>query len=137
MIIADPSQLKWLLILPALGGMFWLGTKLKYKKMSLFYSNTPFKLQSYKKELILLSLVFLSLIFAKTQPQYGQKWTHTYKSSMDIVIALDLSSSMLATDTQPNRLSRAKQEIQLLLQKLTAHRVALMDLQKQHLRMFP
>ena len=56
---------------------------------------------------------------------------------MDIVIALDLSSSMLATDTQPNRLSRAKQEIQLLLQKLTAHRVALISLQKQHLRMFP
>ena len=85
--------------------------------MTLFYSNTPFKLQSYKKEFILLSLAFLSLIFAKTQPQYGQKWTHTYKSSsMDIVIALDLSNSMLATDTQPNRLSRAKQEIQLLLQ---------------------
>ncbi len=125
MIIADPTQLQWLILLPIVSGIFWFGTKLKHKKMSLFYSHTTFTLNSYKKELILVIFVILALILAKTQPQYGQKWTHTYKSSMDIVIALDLSTSMLATDTQPNRLSRAKQEVQLLLQKLTAHRVAL------------
>src|SRR5262249_56352408 len=44
---------------------------------------------------------------------------------IDIVIALDASKSMLATDVLPNRLSRAKTQIAALLDNLSTNRVGI------------
>ena len=43
----------------------------------------------------------------------------------DIVVALDVSRSMLAEDAAPNRLARAKADIREFLDRVTAHRVGL------------
>ena len=44
---------------------------------------------------------------------------------IDIIIALDVSNSMLAEDIKPNRLERAKQELSRLLDKLENDRIGL------------
>lgn len=55
---------------------------------------------------ILLSLSFLILAIAR--PQSSNSWSNVTTEGIDIVIALDISSSMLAMDFQPNRLEAAK-----------------------------
>lgn len=50
---------------------------------------------------------------------------HEGVPSADIVVALDVSKSMLATDAPPNRLARAKAELSELTQKMQGHRIAL------------
>lgn len=60
---------------------------------------------------ILLSLVFISL----AGPSWKQKPTPVIQTGDDVVIILDLSLSMLATDVAPDRLTKAKQKLQDLL----------------------
>ena len=51
----------------------------------------------------------LALLFvAWANPQYGVKSTTAKQLSSDVMIALDVSNSMYATDVQPSRLERAK-----------------------------
>ena len=66
-------------------------------------------------------------IFALMRPQTKGEVTTVKagKIAADIVIALDVSKSMLAEDAAPNRLSRAKAEISAMLDHLSGHRVGL------------
>jgi Ca-activated chloride channel family protein len=74
----------------------------------------------------LLSIVsLLLLIIAWGNPQWGvRKETGTRKSA-DIMIALDVSNSMLAEDTPPSRLDKAKQLALKLIQSLKGERIGL------------
>ncbi|MFY9150651.1 MAG: VWA domain-containing protein [Prolixibacteraceae bacterium] len=56
--------------------------------------------------MFVLSLSFLILALAR--PQSSNSWSNVTTEGIDIVIALDISSSMLAMDFQPNRLEAAK-----------------------------
>ncbi len=73
--------------------------------------------------LVLLAIVFT--ILALSGPQYGFKWQEIERKGIDIIIALDCSRSMLATDIKPTRLDRAKREIVDLLNMLQGDRVGL------------
>lgn len=83
-----------------------------------------------KRTLVKLTLVLLSLlcgVFALTRPQAaGQTETVTAgKPAADVMFVLDVSRSMLAEDAAPNRLARAKAEINQLVSRLSEHRVGL------------
>ena len=67
----------------------------------------------------------LLAVVAMAGPQYGFHWQQIERRGVDIIIALDCSRSMLATDIQPNRLDRAKREIYDLLNMLEGDRVGL------------
>ncbi len=73
----------------------------------------------------ILILVLASLVFAIARPQYGSKTEESERESAEIVIALDVSNSMLAEDIKPNRLERAKQAIVRLLQKTKDDKIGL------------
>ncbi len=63
-----------------------------------------------------LALLAVScLLLALAQPQYGFVWEEVKQRGLDIVLAIDTSRSMLTTDVQPNRLTRAKLAAQDLL----------------------
>jgi Ca-activated chloride channel homolog len=64
-------------------------------------------------------------VLALTGPQYGFHWQEIERKGIDIVIALDCSRSMLATDIKPTRLDRAKRKIRDLLNMLQGDRVGL------------
>ncbi len=73
----------------------------------------------------LFLLAFSSLIMAAVNPQIGFKTEETKSKGIDIVIALDVSRSMLAEDIRPNRMDRAKMAVSRLIDRLDNDRVSL------------
>ncbi|MFQ5449056.1 MAG: VWA domain-containing protein [Nitrospinaceae bacterium] len=74
---------------------------------------------------VLLVISVLFLVFATTQPRWGFEWQELRQEGVDIIVALDVSSSMLAEDIKPNRLDRAKRKISDLIQMLEGDRIGL------------
>ena len=64
-------------------------------------------------------------ITALARPQYGRLEEPVFDQSREILLAIDLSRSMLTPDVKPSRLERAKLLIQSLLEKLAGERVGL------------
>jgi Ca-activated chloride channel family protein len=53
-------------------------------------------------------LVIASVIFVLARPQSTNRWQNVTTEGIDIIVALDISSSMLAQDLRPNRLEASK-----------------------------
>ncbi len=70
-------------------------------------------------------IAIASLLVAFAAPQIGTRLKEVKKKGIDIVIALDVSNSMLAEDIKPNRLQKAKYEIARLIDKLGQDRIGL------------
>jgi Ca-activated chloride channel homolog len=68
--------------------------------------------------------VFLCLL-ALARPQWGFEWEEVKRAGLDILLAIDVSKSMLATDIKPNRLERAKFAVKDLVKKLNGDRIGL------------
>lgn len=76
-----------------------------------------------KQSLRLLALALLLL--AAARPQWGYEWEPVRQRSLNILVALDTSNSMLAADLKPNRLQQAKWGIRDLLNQLNGDRIGL------------
>ncbi len=74
---------------------------------------------------ILFILAFISLTLAAVNPQIGFKTEEAKREGIDIVIALDVSRSMLAEDIRPNRIDRAKLAVSRLIDRLENDRVGI------------
>ena len=85
----------------------------------LFSTSRPFLKFS------LVSLVFVLLIIALARPQFGSKLKEVKREGIELIIALDVSNSMLANDITPNRLERAKQAINTLVTKMKDDKIGL------------
>ncbi|MEE8400018.1 MAG: VWA domain-containing protein [Desulfobacterales bacterium] len=79
--------------------------------------------RAMKAALMLAALLFV--IIALSGPQYGYRWQEVQQRGIDIIVALDCSRSMLATDIKPTRLDRAKREVYDLLALLKGDRIGL------------
>lgn len=66
------------------------------------------------------------LAFAAARPQWGRKDEKVFTRGRNLIIALDVSRSMLAQDVHPNRLERAKTDIMDLIEDLNGDRAALL-----------
>jgi Ca-activated chloride channel family protein len=74
------------------------------------------------------SLWFIALFFlivALARPQWGSQVEYIERRGVEIMIALDVSESMLAEDFRPNRLARAKLEITELMDQLEGNELGL------------
>src|SRR5262249_13856998 len=67
----------------------------------------------------------LALVVALAGPMWGFRWQEVHRQGIDLIVALDTSRSMLATDVKPNRLARAKLAVQDVLQELHGDRIGL------------
>lgn len=76
-----------------------------------------------KFALLLLALVLL--IFAAARPQFGQKEQTIKRQGIEVMVALDISNSMLAEDVAPSRLDRAKQMLSKLIDKMSEDKIGL------------
>jgi Ca-activated chloride channel homolog len=65
------------------------------------------------------------LIVAAARPQWGKLDEPVFDQAREILIGIDLSRSMLATDVRPSRLERAKLLVTSLLERLAGERVGL------------
>ncbi|MDX1285526.1 MAG: VWA domain-containing protein [Draconibacterium sp.] len=72
--------------------------------------KAPMTIRHYLRHLVFISLLasigFFVVVLAR--PQSSTNWENVTTEGIDIVIALDISSSMLAKDFQPDRLEAAK-----------------------------
>ncbi|MCC7196536.1 MAG: VWA domain-containing protein, partial [Gemmatimonadaceae bacterium] len=68
--------------------------------------------------------LFLAVV-ALARPQWGRLEEPVFDQAREILLAIDLSRSMLTPDVKPSRLARTKLLIQSLLEKLSGERVGL------------
>lgn len=74
---------------------------------------------------ILILLGVIALIFVIAGPQYGSKLQLEKRKGIEVIIALDVSNSMLARDIKPSRLERAKQAISRMIDQLEDDKLGL------------
>ncbi len=74
---------------------------------------------------ILLLLGFALLFISWANPQWGNRKQKVTAKSSDVILALDISQSMLADDISPNRMERSKQFLKELIKKLRGDRIGL------------
>jgi len=79
----------------------------------------------------------LLLLVAAARPQWGSEERIVFQRGRDLIIALDVSRSMLARDAHPDRLQRAKADIQDLLRELRGDRVGLMAFRGHAVQLCP
>jgi Ca-activated chloride channel family protein len=131
-------HLLWLLAVPA-GLLVWelvrtrrsasvvhpkiLRAEAGLRSVSLLGEASP-SAASSKRRILLCAGVALSVV-ALARPQWGRLDEPVFDQSREIIIALDLSRSMLSPDVKPSRLERSKLLIQSLLDKLSGERVGL------------
>ena len=78
-----------------------------------------------KSRLWLRILALAMLIFALARPQWGFHWEEVRRKGLDMVVVLDTSRSMMASDIKPTRLQQAKWGVRDLLRNLHGDRVGL------------
>jgi len=114
---ANPQFLLLLLILPAM--VYWylqrqrlqkVSASIRYSTLGIVKSVKASPKRRLRHLLFVLRVVAVSfLIIALARPQSGQKDSEVTTEGVDIILAMDISSSMLAEDFRPqNRLEAAK-----------------------------
>lgn len=76
-------------------------------------------------KMILSSLALMIVVFILARPQFGSKLEMVKTEGVEIVIALDVSNSMLARDINPSRMDKAKMILSKLLDDLENDKVGL------------
>lgn len=129
---AEPVYFYGLLMIPVLIILFWLMLAWKKRAMKKFgESNLVSRLMpdvSGSKlhfKFILMLLAYIFIIVGLANPQIGSKLEKVERKGIDIVIAIDVSNSMLAEDIKPNRLQRARQAISKLVDELQNDRIGI------------
>lgn len=73
--------------------------------------------------LLMLALALLALMLAR--PQFGMIKEVNKQRGIEVIISLDVSNSMLATDVSPNRLERSKQVVSHLVDRMRDNKIGL------------
>jgi Ca-activated chloride channel family protein len=125
MTFANPQFLIALLLVPATGLLIlWAG---RQRRQGLARLGNPVLVQRLianvnwqgrRQRAALLLLVLALLIVAVARPQWGNEVREIQQQGLQVMVALDVSQSMLAQDVTPSRLERAKLEIADLSQRL-------------------
>jgi Ca-activated chloride channel family protein len=126
-------QLLWaLLLIPVLVGVYFyarrkkqiafkkIGDEALVKELTASYNRSSF----WKKFVLVITAMALILVsIANLRSQEGAQ--KISRNGIDVMIALDVSKSMLAKDIQPNRLERAKQLLNRLIDKMSNDRIGI------------
>ncbi|OPX39885.1 MAG: hypothetical protein B1H11_01785 [Desulfobacteraceae bacterium 4484_190.1] len=80
--------------------------------------------RGFIKDLLLIFSLGL-MIFALTGPRWGSHYEEVTQKGVDIMLAVDISQSMLVEDIKPDRLERSKREIMDFLKVVQGDRVGL------------
>ena len=111
---ANPEYLYLLLlIVPLVGWYIWRDKKAHASIQvstlkSLTKAPKTYKYYFRHALLVLRVLAIVFLVIALARPQSSNDWKNVSSEGIDIVMSLDISSSMLAQDFEPNRLEAAK-----------------------------
>jgi Ca-activated chloride channel homolog len=132
MTFGSPAYFWLMLCIPALIGLFilvhqWkLSAFKRFASLALMQRLTPEKIlrQQVIKWVLFTAFVFFA-VFALTRPRFGVKMEIVERKGVDVIVALDISKSMLAQDVAPDRLERAKFETAKLIDLLKGDRIGI------------
>ena len=128
----EPAYLWLLLAVPAIAVLGLVAGRLRRRRLektiepALLPALVPDKLPGLaatKQALLLLGLALL--LVAAARPKWGEQLQLYKGRGIDVVIALDASKSMYAEDVKPNRLDRAKAELEALIDGLSGNAVGI------------
>lgn len=132
MIFANPQFLLALLLIPAVG-LFLLWSRSKQQQamaqlgdhalIQRLSANINWRGRRWQNAFRLLALTLI--IVALARPQWGSEVREIEQEGLQVMVALDVSQSMLAQDIKPSRLERAKLEIADLMERLDGDEVGL------------
>ena len=129
---AKPEYLLLLVTIPAVGMLMYYASKKRKQSLSKLgespllrrlTSSINWRGRRWKNVLLLMSLTFLILALAR--PQWGSEVREIDQEGLQVMVALDVSHSMLAQDIKPTRLDRAKLEIADLMKQLSGDEIGL------------
>ena len=72
------------------------------------YAPKSWKVRLMPLQMILRLVAFTLLVVALARPQTSNSWKNRQSEGIDIMLAMDVSTSMLAEDLKPNRIEAAK-----------------------------
>ena len=129
---ATPGYLYLLLLLPLLAGLYVYAVRSRRRALERFADEavlpglmpeaSPVRL---RLKFVLLCLGLGFIILALARPQFGSKLREVTRQGVEIMLAVDVSNSMLAQDFEPSRLERTKSAIDRLAEKLHEDRIGL------------
>lgn len=129
---ANPGFLYLLLLLPVIAALWMFYQWRKNKALQKFGDPGLVKklMPEYSSirpniKLFLRIIALTSVIIILARPQFGSKLEEVRKQGVEVIIALDVSNSMLARDIQPDRLTRAKQALTRLIDNLDNDKIGL------------
>ncbi len=128
---ASKGFLFLLLTIPALATWYYFRNRhresdLRFSSLAPFADINPTRKERARHLPFILRTIALSLlILALARPQSTSHRENVYSEGIDIVIALDISGSMLAEDFQPNRIEAAKAVAQDFINGRTNDRIGL------------
>ena len=129
---ANIEMLWWLITIPVFVIAYIIITKLKQRQLMEF-GDPELMAQlmpdaSKSRPIVKFTLLIVALallIVAAARPQYGQQEKTVKRQGIEVMVALDISNSMLAEDVAPNRLDRAKQMLSKMIDNMTDDKVGL------------
>lgn len=128
---ATPQFFYFLIIIPIYIGWLYINkNKKKAIQISVFKDLKKVKKKSFfdylnKFEHLLIILMIVLFIFTLARPQGAHEKQDMSKKGIDIIIALDVSESMLAEDLKPNRIEAAKESIDKFIDGLESDRLGI------------
>ncbi len=129
---AHPEILYILILIPVFVVIYFIAIRQRKRALkdfgdqSVIHELMPLMSKSRPHwKFILLFLAYLILVFGAAGPQFGSKLEEMKREGIEIMIALDVSNSMLAQDVKPNRLERAKLTIERMIELLDDDKVGL------------
>lgn len=129
---AHPEFLFLLLLIPVLIGVF-IYTRIQKRRNIIKFGNPDLlaglmpnvsKVRPQVKFYLQLTAILL-LIIVIAQPQFGTKMEKEKRKGIEVMIALDVSNSMLAQDVLPSRLENAKQVLSKLIDDMNNDKIGL------------
>ncbi len=129
----NPSAFLYLWALPLIVILFIFSRRLwhaKLKRIGLLSTIKEKLIPEYRfseinTRSIFLLIAFFFAILALARPQWGEENKKIERKGVDLVFLLDTSLSMLAEDSKPNRLEKAKLEIKSITKRLKGDRVGM------------
>ena len=121
---ANPIFLALAAIVPVVG-LWWAFLRARREKAlaKITLSVPKSSVSGVQMGLVIAGLALA--LFAAARPQWGRTTERIVERSRNVVVAIDVSRSMLAQDVRPNRLERAKADVADLIDSLEGDRCAL------------
>lgn len=129
---ASPEYLYLLILIPLFIGFFIYRSIMNKKKMALLGDieliNQLMPMRSEKRmkwKFYLTMFGLLICVILLARPQFGTKLDTVKRKGVEVIVALDVSNSMMANDVEPNRLEKAKRIITKVIDDMHDDKVGL------------